>query len=104
MGSWSVVALGAIRSDAVRRPSRFHENARLGSHADRAFCGKRGLVKPAKTPRLAATGVANMLTVATNAIFIRGGDLRRSWGTLSLENIVFNVGGALRAATSSAKG
>jgi len=36
----------------------FYENARLGSHVDQALCGKRGLVKPAKSLRLAATAVA----------------------------------------------
>ena len=50
---------------------------RFGSHADRAFCGKRGLVGPAKKPRLAATAVANTLTVATHAFFIRGGELEK---------------------------
>ena len=48
---------------------------RFGSHADRAFCGKRGLVGPPKNPRLAATAVANTLTVATHAFFICGGEL-----------------------------
>jgi hypothetical protein len=45
----------------------------FGSHADRAVCEKRGLVKPVKSPRLAANAVANALTVATPAIFIGGG-------------------------------
>ena len=40
-------------------------------------CGKPGLVKPAKSPRLAATAVANTLTVATHAYFIGRGDLNR---------------------------
>ena len=60
----------------------FYEITRSGSHADRAFCGKRGLVKPAKSPRLAATAVANALTVATNDFLIDRVDLNRSWGTL----------------------
>jgi hypothetical protein len=51
----------------------FDENARFGSHADRAVCGKRGLVTLAKNPRLAATAVANALTVATHAFFIDRG-------------------------------
>ena len=37
----------------------------LGSHADRALCGKRGLVRPLQNPRLATTAVANALTVAS---------------------------------------
>ena len=39
-------------------------------------CGKRGFVKPTKSPRLAATSVANALTAATPAtpaIFTGGG-------------------------------
>jgi hypothetical protein len=52
----------------------FHENARFGSHADRTWvptgtCGKRGLAKPTRCPRLAAITVANRLTVSTNASF-----------------------------------
>ncbi len=30
----------------------FHENAGLGSHADRDVCGKRGLLGSTKNPRL----------------------------------------------------
>ena len=57
-----------------------YENAGLGGHADRAVCGKRGPVLLSKSPRLAATAVANTLTVATNAIFIGRGDLEKGHG------------------------
>jgi len=43
-----------------------YENARFGSHADRAVRGKRGHLSN-KSPRLAATAVVDALTVATNA-------------------------------------
>ena len=48
----------------------FYENVRFGSHADRVVGGTRGLVYSAKNPPLAATAVANALTVATNAFVI----------------------------------
>ena len=60
----------------------FNEYARLGSHADRAVCGKRGHLSD-KSSRLAASAVANALTVATNALFIDRSDLNRSCGTLT---------------------
>jgi hypothetical protein len=43
--------------------------------------GKRGPVELRKIPRLAATVVANMLTVATHALFMDRGDLKKSWVT-----------------------
>jgi hypothetical protein len=52
---------------------------RLGSHADRALGGKRGPVKLRGNPRLAATVVANTLTVATHAFFMDHDDLEKSW-------------------------
>ncbi len=46
-----------------------YETARFGSHADRAVCGKRGLVKPVKSLRFVASAVANALTVASTDTF-----------------------------------
>ena len=54
----------------------FHGIVRFGSHADRAVCGKRGLVKAMKDLRLSAILVAKELTVVTNAIFIELVDLK----------------------------
>jgi hypothetical protein len=51
----------------------FPENASLGSHADRFFQEAWAFSCQKKCPRLAATGVANTLAVATSAIFIRDG-------------------------------
>ena len=56
-----------LRGDPAWGMKGFCGNVGSGSHADRAVCGKRGFVEPTKDPRLAATAVANVLTVATIA-------------------------------------
>ena len=53
----------------------FCENVSFGSHADRAVCGKRGLVRAVKTH-----GSQSALTVATNPIFMRGVELEKLMG------------------------
>ena len=68
-----------------------YEDARLGSNADREVCGKRGHLSD-KSPRLAATAVANALTVATNVIFIDLGEQNRSWDNLTKSPLTKGVG------------
>ena len=46
------------------------ENASFGSHADLFFLGGVGFWLLGRSPRFAATAVANTLTVATPPIFI----------------------------------
>ncbi len=57
-----------------------YENASFGSHVDRFFGEAWAFGCQEKCPRLAATGVANTLAVATSAIFICGGELEKVMG------------------------
>ncbi len=71
-----------------------HKKASLGSHADRSFPGGVGFWLVGRSPRFAATAVANTLTVATTAIFIDRGDLIKVMGH-SYEKAVLMEGRAL---------
>ncbi len=63
------------RGDLIKVMEHFYENASFGSHADRFFPGGVGFWLLGRSPRFAATAVANTLTVATPPIFIDRVDL-----------------------------
>jgi hypothetical protein len=56
-----------------------HENVSFGSLADGFLPGGVGFWLLGRSPRFAATAVANTLTVATPLIFIDSVDPNRSW-------------------------
>ncbi len=84
-------APNGLKSDGID----FHENASFGGHADRFFPGGVGFWLLGRSPRFAATAVANMLTVATTPIFIDRVDLNRSSGTFMSELPI--SGGAVKS-------
>ncbi len=74
-------AIFMLRGISGRGMQGFYENACFGSHADRFFPGGVGFWLLGRSPRFAATAVANPLTVATPPIFIDRVDLNGSWRT-----------------------